>query len=259
MSLIPICLVLAHEPDPRHADLLVDPILLDDGRVLVLGTTPRSQRCSPPGVDPPSSWKRHCMQRRHSLVGTDSVEPRAARGRRGEGEAASALQARNIAGRPLLARSDPPKRFSLALRSLQPRGTPLNAAALASAHCCVARPKRGAEWRESQRPGSSARAATARRGPSTPRERAPRPPLPRGVARPSPHASRGRPRRRRTAPSAAPRRGSASRASRRARRPPPARRSHAGRPRARRQPGGGPRRRGRPHLHRREPDRKGTA
>jgi hypothetical protein len=36
--------VLAHEPDPRHADLLVDPILLDDGTRPVLGTTPRSQR-----------------------------------------------------------------------------------------------------------------------------------------------------------------------------------------------------------------------
>ena len=34
-------------------------------------------------------WKRHCMQRRHSLVGSDSVEPRAARGRRGEGRCRS--------------------------------------------------------------------------------------------------------------------------------------------------------------------------
>src|SRR4029079_15763099 len=32
------------EPDPRHADLLVDSILLDDGTRPVLGTAPRSQR-----------------------------------------------------------------------------------------------------------------------------------------------------------------------------------------------------------------------
>ncbi len=36
--------VLTDEPDPRHADLLVDPILLDDGTRPVLGTTPWSQR-----------------------------------------------------------------------------------------------------------------------------------------------------------------------------------------------------------------------
>jgi len=36
--------VLTDEPDPRHADLLVDPFLLDDGTRPVLGTTPRSQR-----------------------------------------------------------------------------------------------------------------------------------------------------------------------------------------------------------------------
>src|SRR4029079_1661083 len=36
--------VLADEPHPRYADLLVDPILLDDGTRPVLGTTPWSQR-----------------------------------------------------------------------------------------------------------------------------------------------------------------------------------------------------------------------
>ena len=37
------------------------------------------------------------MQRRHSLVGSDSVEPRAAHGRRGEGRCRSCLQERSVA------------------------------------------------------------------------------------------------------------------------------------------------------------------
>src|SRR6187551_2703928 len=63
------------------------------GRVLSSGRRRGLKGSSPSRVDPPHSLKRHCMQRRHSLVGSDSVEPRAARGRRGEGRCRSCLQA----------------------------------------------------------------------------------------------------------------------------------------------------------------------
>ena len=59
------------------------------GRVLSSGRRRGLKGSSPSRVDPPHSLKRHCMQRRHSLVGSDSVEPRAALGRRGEGRCRS--------------------------------------------------------------------------------------------------------------------------------------------------------------------------
>src|SRR5262245_41390918 len=59
------------------------------GRVLSSGRRRGLKGLSPSRVDPPLSLKRHCMQRRHSLVRFDSVEPRAAHGRRGEGRCRS--------------------------------------------------------------------------------------------------------------------------------------------------------------------------
>ena len=88
-----LCAVLGHEPHPRNADLLVDPVVLDDGTRSVLGAPPRSQR--PITKSSRSSLfveRASCTQQRLSLVGSDSVEPRATRGRRGEGRCRSCLQ-----------------------------------------------------------------------------------------------------------------------------------------------------------------------
>src|SRR6187551_3087464 len=74
------------------------------GRVLSSGRRRGLKRSSPSRVDPPHSWKRHCMQRRHSLVGTDSVEPRTALGRRGEGRCRSCLQEMSVAALRAIAR-----------------------------------------------------------------------------------------------------------------------------------------------------------
>jgi hypothetical protein len=85
--------VLAHEPDPRHADLLVDPILLDDGTRPVLGTTPRSQRqFTKPSRSSSFRGNATACSGGIFLVGSDSVEPRATVAGEVRGDAAPACR-----------------------------------------------------------------------------------------------------------------------------------------------------------------------